>query len=374
MKNLTRRRPDGRFLLPILGLCLLSALPGAAQAQRDDLGELRAEEARRQADHVAVRVLGRARDVRDDGRRFIVETAGMRFLVEYDRGGLAGFGLRSPSLREGDRVVVYGRLVSGERILSDRIVAVGPGEGSVEGRRVTGVIRSVDRRRNRFTARESDGSQFEVRYTDQTVLARLGRRATPEDLREGDAIWAEGRWDGRDILLASRVEITAAASGWRDGEIGRVESISARDESFQARFGRESRRVDTRGAQFWLGGRRVAGGSLRPGMTVRVYGDERGATIRATRVVIDDSLTPDGPATSRLEGRIRQVDPGAQTIFLTPESSSGLYTRIYVPGNATVERFGRRVGLRELQTGDRIRARGSERDGRFTAEFVEVLR
>jgi hypothetical protein len=364
----------GRCLLIVgAALALAGVLPALAY-QRDSLDELRVEDARRQSDHVDVRVLGKVRNVDDDGRRFQVETPDVRFVVEYDRSGTSGFGVRMPRLREGDRVIVYGRLVGGNRVLSDRIVVVGQQEdGTVDPRRLTGQVRLLDRRRSRVSVRDTDGAIVDVEYNDRTVLARLGRRATPEDIRVGDTVWAEGRWQGRDTLAATRVEITASTS-WYDGASGEVVAVDRSGATAQVRFGRETRRVDLVDASFWVNERRVPARVLRPGTRARFWGEPAGSTIRARRVELLDEIAaaPEGLVT--VQARVRFVDPGAGTITIQSESGSPAYRQIYVSPQTTFDRFGRRVTLRDIQTGDRIRAQGTEREGRFWADLIEMLR
>lgn len=372
MRQASFWRRAGRLLLFGAGLSLSGAAAAPAY-QQDNLGELRLEEARRQSDHVALRILGRVREPREAGRRFMVETPEARFQVEYDRSGRPGFGVRPLDLEEGDRVVVYGRLLRDQRVLADRVVLVTRGEVTPEPRRLIGEVRLIDRRRNRLTVRDGDSSIVEVEYTGRTVFARLGRRATSDDLQRGDTIWAEGIWQGPDHLLASRIEITAG-SGWRDGDLGEVVEINPRGTLFQVRFGRETRRVDGWSAQYWHAGRPLSPSTIRPGARVRVYGEAHGVTIRARRVEMLENGPEIPTAVQTVEARVRLVDPGAQRIWVVPYADSPDYREIHVTATTTIFRNGRRVTLRDLQTGDRIRARGTEREGRFRAEVIETLR
>jgi Domain of unknown function (DUF5666) len=363
-------RGAARALAVALVLAGLGAAVPAVAYQTGDWGELRPEEARSQPDHVAARLLGRVRSVTGNGRLLTVDAGDMSFQVEYvGRQGEPGFGVRLPTVREGDRVVVYGTLTGPGRLQARRIEVVG--SGGVAGRRLTGQVRQVDRRRDRLSVRTDDGDEVEVEFTPQTVLARLGRRATPDDVRSGDAVWAEGRWIDRDRLVASRIEITDTTEDWRTGESGEIVSVNRGDSVLRVRFRDGVRPVEVRDADLIVAGRRANPDRLRAGARVRVYGEERGATIRARRVELLED-TGDTGGTRILDGRVRSVDPGARLVILTTGDSARPTQRVYVPRDTRIERNGRRLDIRDIQTGDTIRVRGEPRDGQLEAGFIEI--
>jgi hypothetical protein len=209
----------------------------------------------------------------------------------------------------------------------------------------------------------------------------LGRRARPEDVVAGDTVWIEGRWTARDRLVADRIEVTddrGATAAWRSGDPGVIVSHDRGGRESQVRFGRSVRRVDSRQAEVRiLAPRRAdaAGAVLRPGTRVRVYGEERGGIIVARRVDIVEFGTGDGRYENRVvEGQVRLVDPGARLVTLSTTDLPRVNRRVYVPSGASIFRSGRRIDLREIQTGDRIRVQVEEDEGRLEATYVEVLR
>jgi Domain of unknown function (DUF5666) len=364
-------RRAARALGLALGLAWLGMAVPAGAYQSDDWGELRPDEARGQPDHVAARLLGRVRSVTGSGRLFTVDAGDMSFQVEYvGRQGQPGFGVRPPTVREGDRVVVYGTLTGPGRLQARRIDVVG--SGGVTGRRLTGQVRQVDRRRDRLTVRTDNGDEVDVQYAPDTVVARLGRTASPDDVRAGDAVWAEGRWVDRDRLLASRIEITDTTEDWRTGESGEIVSVDTRSAVLRVRFRDGIRPVDVRGADLISNGRRANPDRLRSGVRVRVIGEERGTTIRARRVeLLEDTIDEGG--TRIFDGRVRSVDPGARLVVFTTDDPVRPTVRVYVPRDTRIEHNGRRLDIRDIQTGDTIRVRGEVRDGRLEAGFIEIL-
>jgi Cu/Ag efflux protein CusF len=302
----------------------------------------------------------------------------MRFQVEYEAPDRRpGFGYDRPRLREGDRVVVYGVLSGTTRVLAQRVVVVDSSGAREE--RLTGVVRANEPDRDRLILRLERGSLVEVAYGAGTTVARLGRRARPEDVAIGDTVWVEGRWTGNNRLIADRIEVTedrGPRETWRSGDVGEVVAYDRPDREIQVRFGRTVRRVDARQAEIRvLVPRRTAGSGLRPGARVRVYGEERGASIVARRVdVIDLGEGDDRGETRIIEGQVRFVDPGARTITLATSDLGRVNRRVYVPSGTSIFRSGRRIDLREIQTGDRIRVQGEEDEGRVQAASIEVLR
>jgi Domain of unknown function (DUF5666) len=370
MNNEIVIRGASRALAFAIGLGIATAIAPAGATQRVEWGDLGAEEARTQPDHVAVRVLGRVRSLGSSPRLFTLDAGGLSFQVEYSgRTGEPGFGVRPPTLREGDRVLVYGTMTGPGRLEARRLEVVSSGD--VPGRRLTGQVRSIDTRRDRLSVRIDDGSLTTVEYLPQTVIARLGRRASPEDIRVGDAVWIEGRWLDRDRLEATRIEVTDTSDGWRDGDTGEIVSVSRRDSLLRVRFSSELRPVDVRGADLMADGRRANPDRLRPGARVRVFGEERGSTIRARRVELLGEVDEDSRS-QIVDGRVRSVDPGARIVLLTIPDSPRPNRRVYVPQDTRIERNGRRLDIRDIQTGDTIRVRGATRDGQLEAEFIEI--
>lgn len=363
-------RGAARALACAIGLGIVTATAPVSAYQRAEWGDLGPDEARTQPDHVAVRVLGRVRSVGSSARLFTLDAGGLTFQVEYTgRTGEPGFGVRPPSVREGDRVVVYGTMTGPGRLEARRLDVVS--SGGMPGRRLTGQVRSVDPRRDRLSLRTDDGSLAAVEYSPQTVIARLGRSASPDDIRAGDAVWVEGRWLDRDRMQATRIEITDASGGWRDGDSGEIVSVSRGDSVLRVRFGGDLRAVDVRSADLIVDGRRANPDRLRSGARVRVFGEERGNTIRARRVELLGEPADDGQ-NQILDGRVRSVDPGARMVLLTVPDSPRPTQRVYVPRDTRIERNGRRLDIRDIQTGDTIRVRGATRDGQWEADSIEI--
>jgi cytochrome c-type biogenesis protein CcmE len=363
-------RGAARALAFAIGLGIATTTPPAGAYQRIEWGELAPDEARAQPDHVAVRVLGRVRSLGTGARGFTLDAGGMSFQVEYvGRSGQPGFGVRPPTVREGDRVVVYGTMTGPGRLEAQRLEVVS--SGGVPGRRLTGQVRSVDPGRDRLSVRTDDGSLTSVEYSPQTIVARLGRRASPDDIRTGDPVWVEGRWLDRDRLQATRIEITDTSGGWRDGDSGEIVSVNRGDSVLRVRFSSDVRPVDVRSADLIVDGRRANPDRLRAGTRVRVFGEERGSTIRARRVELLAEVDEDS-RNQVVDGRVRSVDPGARIVVLTVPDSPRPTQRVYVTRDTRIERNGRRLDIREIQTGDTIRVRGATRDGQLEADFIEI--
>jgi hypothetical protein len=66
------------------------------------------------------------------------------------------------------------------------------------------------------------------------------------------------------------------------------------------------------------------------------------------------------------------VDPGARLVILTVPGSLRPTQRVSVSRDTRIERNGRRLDIRDIQTGDTIRVRGATRDGQIEAEFIEI--
>src|SRR5262245_10697126 len=121
-------RGAARALTFAIGLVMIASTAPAGAYQRVEWGDLGPEEARAQPDHVAVRVLGRVRNLGSSGRTFTLDAGTLSFQVEYTgRTGQPGFGVRPPTLREGDRVVVYGTMTGAGRVEARRLEVVSPG-------------------------------------------------------------------------------------------------------------------------------------------------------------------------------------------------------------------------------------------------------
>jgi Domain of unknown function (DUF5666) len=267
--RVTVRQAAGLLVL-CLGLSMLALLPAGAFLQRGD----------------QIRIEGRVRNVREQGRRFVLETGRDSYDVEYPRGG-AGFGFNVANLREGDRLRVEGNLV-GTRLVEARKIQVlsrqeddNLGSGSVSGR-----VSDVDVGRRRFTVQPDRGSSTRVSYDRDTTVRGLDRN-DPSRLRNGDRVRVDGRWAAREMLEARRIEVqdrSGPDSNWRSGDTGRVQSIDRSGRRLRVRFGRETYDVDVRDADIRGGGRRLRPTDLRSGDQVRIFGDLRNGEIRADRV------------------------------------------------------------------------------------------
>lgn len=237
-------------------------------------------------------IRGTVSDVREQSRRFTLHTeGGGRYEVVY-LGPKAGFGVRPPTLFDGDRAEVRGTLVRGvfeaERIvrlggrgtdLGDREVVVG--QIDAVGRN-SGILHlMVDRRRWRVDARDAD------------IFDDNGRRIRLRDLREGERVRVMGRDTGRYEVRARRVEVvdgrggTASLLRWRSGDVGRIDAVGTNSKILHVYYGNARYRVDVGGARIVINNRRRDVRDLREGDRIRVYGRQVSRdTIYADRVEV----------------------------------------------------------------------------------------
>jgi hypothetical protein len=273
-----RLRVPVRQTAGLLALCVMLSLLGSLAAGAP-------QERRPQ-----IRIEGRAREVRSEGRLFVVDTGRERYDVEYPRGG-AGFGFNVANMREGDRVRVEG-ILTGTRLIEARRVVIlnQSGDRDLGSGEITGRVTDVDRSRRRFSVRRDGGGTVRVAYDSGTSVRGLDRNDATR-IRDGDSVRVEGRWETRELLTARRIDVRGGSDrdgDWRSGDQGRIEFIGPRRREMRTRFGRTTWLVDVQRAEFRAGGRRISVDDLRDGDPVRIYGEVRDGKIRATRVELTD--------------------------------------------------------------------------------------
>jgi Cu/Ag efflux protein CusF len=79
------------------------------------------------------------------------------------------------------------------------------------------------------------------------------------------------------------------------------------------------------------------------------------------------------PRPAQVEGTVKKVDPGAQTV----EISSGLFgmmgRRLEVNDRTTIQLDGRQATLADIQQGTKVKASYEAQDGKNVATAIEVL-
>jgi cytochrome c-type biogenesis protein CcmE len=233
-----------------------------------------------------IKIEGRARNVRDAGRRFVLDTGRERYDVEYPRGG-PGFGYNVANMRDGDRVRVEGSLIGNRLVEARTVVLLNPSnDGNLGSGQVTGRVTDVDRSRRRFSVEPDRGSRVRVEYDSGTSVQGLDRN-DPSRIRDGDIVRVEGRFAARQMLVARRIDVRNQPDGdldWRSGDRGRIESVDRSGRRLRVRFSGATLNVDVRDAEIRGRDRRLNLDALRSGDEVRVDGERRGQTIRANRV------------------------------------------------------------------------------------------
>jgi hypothetical protein len=332
----------------------------AGAFQQNDRLEINPQDAARGPDLVQVQIVGRVANVSRDGRGFRVEAGEVRFDVE------PGFATRFPTLKEGDRVLVSGTLRNQTRLSAQDVRVL----GARNPRTLTGIIRDVDRRRSRILVRADDGTVVEAEYTTDTLFARLGRKATVEQLRIGDEVWVDGSVINPRLVRAKRVEVTALRSRWQSGQSGEIVSVSRRDRTLRVDFGEETRTVTViRDANISRGTRMLGFDELHEGDRIRISGELRGDAVDARGIEVVER-----PLSDRIvEGRVRAIDLNERALRVAVNSLIPITVRVYVPPGTQISRGTHRLTLEEIREGDRIRARGPSRDSGVEAATLEIL-
>jgi cytochrome c-type biogenesis protein CcmE len=262
------RRGAGIFFL---GVVLLLLAPLSAAAFREN---------------PQIKIEGRARNVRNEGRRFVLDTGQEQYDVEYPRGG-PGFGYNVAKMREGDRVRVEGSLIGTKLVEARRVLILSETRDSDLGSgEVVGRVTDIDRGRRRFSVEPDRGGTVRVEYDGGTSVRGLDRD-DPSRIREGDSVRVEGRWAARQMLVARRIDVRNRPDEgreWRSGDRGRIESVDRRNRRLRVRFDRGTWDVDVRDAEILARGRRLGLDDLRSGDEVRIDGERRDRAIRARRV------------------------------------------------------------------------------------------
>jgi hypothetical protein len=322
----------------------------------------------------AIRVRGSVHNVRDNSRRFTLRAEGGRQYEVAYLGPKSGFGVKPPTLRDGDRVEVLGADVRGV-FEAEQITLLSGGGGSGNPGTVTGRLEAVGTSSSVLHV-QSQGRQWRVDARESSIYNNRGQRIALRDLREGQRVQVRGRDTGSNEIRAQRVDVMdgGGGGGGNPGSItGRLEAVGTSSQVLHVQSQGRQWRVDARESSIYNSrGQRIALRDLREGSRVQVQGQETGGSeIRARRVdVVGDGGSTDGWQNGE-RGRIDAVG-----------TSSGIL-HVYFGGNkmrvnaknATISLNGRQRELRDLRSGDQVRVYGRRQSSdTIDAERVEANR
>jgi hypothetical protein len=314
-------------------------------------------------------VQGTVRDVRDNSRRFMLRANDGRTYEVVYLGPKSGFGVRPPTLRDGNRVEVVGDLVRGV-FEAERITLLDGGtSGGDETAALTGRIEAVGTD-SRILHVQAAGGQYRVDVRDAEIIGD-GRRLALRDLRAGDTVRVSGRQTGNHQVIARRVELMAggaiagggATTGggtWDAGSIGRIDTVGTSSRVLHVTFGGRRYRVNAQDAEITANGQRVSLSSLRQGDRVRVRGRETAQYEIDARQVdrVDDRPTTAGWRSTDV-GRIDAVGTSSGILHVT---FGGRQYRVDAR-NATIRLDDRPGSINDLRKGDRVQIQGDYRGG-----------
>jgi hypothetical protein len=226
-------------------------------------------------------------------------------LMSFDSGRRAGLS----DVRVGDDLEVKGD-ERGGRIVADRVTLLGPsGARSAEEDSsypqhdgvLVGTVRTptydVSRR---IKVRTAEGD-VTVTADPHTPIYQAGELLSVHDLDRGDRVRVVGRWEGRDRLRASRIDvglppppIREKARGYRSNfSAGPMPVITVLGTLVSYDDNRDRMRLSTRegdrivvakGTPAYVRGNRISRGNMRQGDRVRATGYWNGHELLATRV------------------------------------------------------------------------------------------
>jgi hypothetical protein len=145
-----------------------------------------------------------------------------------------------------------------------------------------------------FNVETSRRGTVRVDYSSVTAIRGVDGRNSIDQIRTGDRVRVEGRWEGDRTIHARQVVLTSSSGSgsgsdaWRSGDVGRITTIGEERRYLRVEFAGRQRRVNVENANVRAGGQTVRVRDLRPGGRVAVYGRIDDNEIRATRVEVLD--------------------------------------------------------------------------------------
>lgn len=235
-------------------------------------------------DGARIQAVGRVRDVDPQRATFTLRVRDMVFKVSQYIGKVE----HNRPLRDGQRVRVFGDLVSQDRIEADKIEIPEGDRNDDRGSKantVSGVIRDINIGERRLTVEAALG-RVSVKYDDDTEFYFNDKPSGARQFKPGDTVRVVGRRTGLNSILARRI-LQGGRAGWVNGGVGEVVALDKRAQEIDVDFDGEVWVVRVNRARIRRGPANIQIDELRIGEDVRVSGTAlTGKTVDATTVEV----------------------------------------------------------------------------------------